>query len=143
MTEREKNANRHHKRTIMAGDKEIRQFIKDNAPQIVGNERFMAELVRQIELLPVPAALSGKSEEEIRSAKALIVATARKIKRHNRIMAVAVAMVSVALLGALLSLYYFSPDVRTFVQQYFVYVSIGFSAVVLAAALTVSSLRRI
>lgn len=58
-------------------------------------------------------------------------------------MAVAVAMVSVALLGALLSLYYFSPDVRTFVQQYFVYVSAGFSAVVLAAALTGYSLRRI
>ena len=63
----------------MATDNEIRKFIRDNMPQVKGNDRFMDELVRQIELLPVPASLAGKSEEEIRSAVDLIWATARKI----------------------------------------------------------------
>lgn len=78
----------------MSTDKEIRQFIRDNMPQIKGNERFMAELVRQIELLPVPASLSGKTDEEIRTAMDLISAAARKIKRRNRIKAVSAAAVS-------------------------------------------------
>lgn len=119
----------------MSTDKEIRQFIRDNMPQIKGNERFMAELVRQIELLPVPASLSGKTDEEIRTAMDLISAAARKIKRRNRIKAVSAAAVSACLLGVLLAAYYFLPGVRPFVQQLFVYVFAGFAAVVLAVAL--------
>lgn len=119
----------------MSTDKEIRQFIRDNMPQIQGNERFMAELVRQIELLPVPASLSGKTEEEIRTAMDLISAAARKIKRRNRIKAVSAAAVSACLLGVLLAAYYFLPGVGPFVQQHFVYVFAGFAAVVLAVAL--------
>ena len=34
-------------------DSEIRKFIHDNMPQIEGSGRFMDELVRQIDLLPV------------------------------------------------------------------------------------------
>ena len=119
----------------MSTDKEIRQFIRDNMPQIKGNERFMSELVRQIELLPVPASLSGKTEEEIRTAMDLISAAARKIKHRNRIKAVSAAAVSACLLGVLLAAYYFLPGVRPFVQQHFVYVFAGFAAVVLAVAL--------
>ncbi len=119
----------------MSTDKEIRQFIRENMPEIKGGDKFMAELVRQIELLPVPASLAGKPEEEIRSAMDLIAATARRIKRRNRLRAVSAAAVTAVLLGAVLAVYYLVPDIRHFVQQHFVYVFAGFAAVVLAVAL--------
>lgn len=119
----------------MSTDKEIRQFIRENMPEIKGGDKFMAELVRQIELLPVPASLAGKSEAEIRTAMDLIAATARRIKRRNRLKAVSAAAVTAVLLGAVLAVYYLVPDIRHFVQQHFVYVFAGFAAVVLAVAL--------
>ena len=119
----------------MSTDKEIRQFIRENMPEIKGGDKFMAELVRQIELLPVPASLAGKSEAEIRTAMDLIAATASRIKRRNRLKAVSAAAVSAVLLGAVLAVYYLVPDIRLFVQQHFVYVFAGFAAVVLAVAL--------
>lgn len=119
----------------MSTDKEIRQFLRENMPEIKGGDKFMAELVRQIELLPVPASLAGKSEEEIRTAMDLIVATARRIKRRNRLKAVSAAAVTAVLLGAVLAVYYLVPDIRLFVQQHFVYVFAGFAAALLAAAL--------
>lgn len=120
---------------IMATDNEIRKFIRDNMPQVKGNDRFMDELVRQIELLPVPASLAGKSEEEIRSAVDLIWATARKIKRRNRIKALSVTFLSIICLAVLLAVYYMVPQVHELVAQNYVYILAAFSAVILAAAL--------
>ena len=121
----------------MATDNEIRKFIRDNMPQVKGNDRFMDEdeLVRQIELLPVPASLAGKSEEEIRSAVDLIWATARKIKRRNRIKALSVTFLSIICLAVLLAVYYMVPQVHELVAQNYVYILAAFSAVILAAAL--------
>lgn len=119
----------------MATDNEIRKFILDNMPQVKGNDRFMDELVRQIELLPVPASLAGKSEEEIRSAVDLIWATARKIKRRNRIKALSVTFLSIICLAVLLAVYYMVPQVHELVAQNYVYILAAFSAVILAAAL--------
>ena len=119
----------------MATDNEIRKFIRDNMPQVEGNDRFMDELVRQIELLPVPASLAGKSEEEIRSAVDLIWATARKIKRRNRIKALSVTFLSIICLAVLLAVYYMVPQVHELVAQNYVYILAAFSAVILAAAL--------
>lgn len=120
---------------IMATDNEIRKFIRDNMPQVKGNDRFIDELVRQIELLPVPASLAGKSEEEIRSAVDLIWATARKIKRRNRIKALSVTFLSIICLAVLLAVYYMVPQVHELVAQNYVYILAAFSAVILAAAL--------
>ena len=119
----------------MATDNEIRKFIRDNMPQVKGNDRFMDELVRQIELLPVPASLAEKSEEEIRSAVDLIWATARKIKRRNRIKALSVTFLSIICLAVLLAVYYMVPQVHELVAQNYVYILAAFSAVILAAAL--------
>ena len=119
----------------MATDNEIRKFIRDNMPQVKGNDRFMDELVRQIELLHVPASLAGKSEEEIRSAVDLIWATARKIKRRNRIKALSVTFLSIICLAVLLAVYYMVPQVHELVAQNYVYILAAFSAVILAAAL--------
>ena len=119
----------------MATDNEIRKFIRDNMPQVKGNDRFMDELVRQIELLPVPASLAGKSEEEIRSAVDLIWATARKIKRRNRIKALSVTFLSIICLAVLLAVYYMVPQVHELVAQNYVYFLASFSEVLLAAAL--------
>ena len=39
----------------MATEKDIRKFMKDNAPAMRDGGHFMEDIVRQIELLPVPA----------------------------------------------------------------------------------------
>ena len=53
-------------------------------PQIEGSGRFMDELVRQIDLLPVPASLDGRSEEEKQANIRMILDVARSIKRRYR-----------------------------------------------------------
>ncbi|MBO5075528.1 MAG: hypothetical protein J6C35_09515 [Bacteroidales bacterium] len=49
----------------MKTDKDIRKFLQDNKIQVLEDDAFIADLVRQIDLLPVPASLRGTDEERI------------------------------------------------------------------------------
>ena len=64
----------------MATDKEIRQFVKANMPKVKDSDRFMAELVSQIDLLPEPAALRKRSEGEIQAAASRLSVLAGRMK---------------------------------------------------------------
>ena len=111
-------------------EKEIRQFIHDNMPQVRGSEAFMAELVRQIELLPIPASLSGRTEEE----KQAIMSVVRSIKRRNRLTAVAFGAGAIAILAALTATVFTVPVIRDFVLGNYLYIAIAFTAAVLVCA---------
>lgn len=119
----------------MSTDKEIRKFIKDNMPDVKGSDRFMSDLVRQIELLPVPSSLSGKSEEDIQASKSLVMSVARQLKRRSRIRAVLAAVSMMAVLMLVVGVLYFFPEAKAVLDEYYLYISVAFSAVVLAATL--------
>ena len=115
-------------------EKEIRQFIHDNMPQVRGSEAFMAELVRQIELLPIPASLSGRTEEEKQADIQAIMSVVRSIKRRNRLTAVAFGAGAIAILAALTATVFTVPVIRDFVLGNYLYIAIAFTAAVLVCA---------
>ena len=93
-------------------DSEIRKLIHDNMPQIEGSGRFMDELVRQIDLLPVPASLDGRSEEEKQANIRMILDVARSIKRRYRRSAILFAVLSVVLLSCAVLAIFLIPELH-------------------------------
>ena len=115
---------------FMATEKDIRKFIKDNAPGLPDGDRFMADLARQIDLLPVPSALAGKDrdvESEIRIVREL----ASFVKR--RLLRAALLATIVALLAFILvmSLWLAYPVIWETLSRYGYYIFGAVSAVIL------------
>ena len=87
----------------MKTDKDIRKFLQDNKIQVTEDDAFIADLVRQIDLLPVPASLRGTDEERIQENMrilSLIREMLRKRCRRQALMAL--------LLNAVLSMIMFA-----------------------------------
>lgn len=87
----------------MKTDKDIRKFLQDNKIQVPEDDAFIADLVRQIDLLPVPASLRGTDEERIQENMrilSLIREMLRKRCRRQALMAL--------LLNAVLSMIMFA-----------------------------------
>lgn len=124
-------------------EKEIRQFIHDNMPQVRGSEAFMAELVRQIELLPTPASLSGRTEEEKQADIKAIMSLVRSIKRRNRLTALAIGAGAVAVLVCIVSAVFVITPVRDFVISNYIYIAIAFAAAILACAFIIPRTSRL
>ena len=124
-------------------EKEIRQFIHDNMPQVRGSEAFMAELVRQIELLPTPASLSGRTEEEKQADIKAIMSLVRSIKRRNRLTALAIGAGAVAVLVCIVSAVFMIPPVRDIVISNYIYIAIAFTAAILACAFIIPRTSRL
>ncbi len=67
----------------MKTEQDIRKFMQENRIPLPKDSAFMDELIRQIDLLPVPASLSDhndKVQENIRMLTAVMDA----VRRHNR-----------------------------------------------------------
>lgn len=70
----------------MATEKDIKRFMQEHKIPVPKDDKFMADLVRQIDLLPVPASLSGRDEEKMNEnlrIVGLIRATFRKRYRRQ------------------------------------------------------------
>lgn len=67
----------------MATEKDIRKFMQDNRISVPQDDAFMEELVRQIDLLPTPAGLSGTdtTQDNLRILQTIRMAMK---KRHRR-----------------------------------------------------------
>lgn len=90
----------------MRTEKEIRKFIKDNRIPVPKNDRFMSELIRQIDLLPQPAALNGSEEELLRQNILLVEAIRACLRRYLRRKAIATLLVNAVIcLGMLLTVF--------------------------------------
>lgn len=90
----------------MRTEKEIRKFIKDNRIPVPKDDRFMSELIRQIDLLPQPAALNGSEEELLRQNILLVEAIRAYLRRYLRRKAIATLLVNAVIcLGMLLTVF--------------------------------------
>lgn len=68
----------------MKTEKDIRKFLQDNKIQVPEDDAFMADLIRQIDLLPVPASLNGTDEERVQENMRILVLIREMLKKRCR-----------------------------------------------------------
>lgn len=110
---------------IMKTEKDIRKFMQDNRIQVPKDDRFMEDLIRQINLLPVPASFDGSSEDRIMENQRLLEMIRQAMKRRYRRQALVTLLLDVAIMSALfMAVYLFvmpqmpysSPVVQALIQ---------------------------
>ena len=83
----------------MATEKDIRKFMQDNRISVPQDDAFMEELVRQINLLPTPASLSGTDniQDNLRILQTIRIA----MKKRHRRQALLLALTDIAICAAI------------------------------------------
>lgn len=124
----------------MASEKDIRHFVKHNMPRPENGTAFMEEYRRSIDLLPVPSSMSCRSPEDIDSSIAALKKAAGTLKKRSRITAVAVTLVSIAVLlwiaAAIGSLHHdFLTRAGAFISSHRFFIIVTFAAVVTALSM--------
>lgn len=128
----------------MKTDKDIRKFLQDNKIQVPEDDAFIADLVRQIDLLPVPASLRGTDEERIQENMrilSLIREMLRKRCRRQALMALLLnAVLSIIMFAALYFLVnpqmpYSSPVIQFVITWRYMFLGV-FSLGILAFSLS-------
>jgi len=66
----------------MKTEKDIRTFMQENKMNLADGDRFMADLARQIDLLPVPAALDGSEMRKRQEALDAVSAKFAAMKKQ-------------------------------------------------------------
>ena len=78
----------------MKTEQDIRRFIQENRIPLPKDSAFMDELVRQINLLPVPASLSDR-DARIKENLSMLSAVMEVVRKHNRKQILLLALVNV------------------------------------------------
>lgn len=95
----------------MKTDTEIRKFIQDNKIQIPKDDAFMADFIRQIDLLPVPASLSGGDEERIQENLRILSLIREALRKRYRRQAIKTLAIDIVLCVILfVAVYIFLPQ---------------------------------
>ena len=81
----------------MATEKDIKKFMQDHKIPVPKDGRFMDELVRQIDLLPVPASLSGRDEEKLNESLRIVGLIRATFRRRYRRQALAVLIADIVI----------------------------------------------
>lgn len=89
-----------------------------NRPSVPVDDGFMEDLVRQIDLLPVPASLNGKDDAACQEKILKIMDMSAKKKESDRRHAIAVATVSVICAVLSLALISLLPEVKVQAPEY-------------------------
>lgn len=81
----------------MATEKDIKRFMQDHKIPVPKDDKFMADLVRQIDLLPVPAALSGRDEEKMNENLRIVGLIRETFRKRYRRQALAVLIADIVI----------------------------------------------
>lgn len=91
----------------MKTDKDIRKFLQDNKIQVPEDDAFIADLVRQIDLLPVPASLRGTDEERIQENMRILSLIREMLRKRCRRQALMALLLNAALSIIIFAALYF------------------------------------
>ncbi|MBO5074604.1 MAG: hypothetical protein J6C35_04760 [Bacteroidales bacterium] len=91
----------------MKTDKDIRKFLQDNKIQVLEDDAFIADLVRQIDLLPVPASLRGTDEERIQENMRILSLIREMLRKRCRRQALMALLLNAALSIIMFAALYF------------------------------------
>lgn len=91
----------------MKTDKDIRKFLQDNKIQVPEDDAFIADLVRQIDLLPVPASLRGTDEERIQENMRILSLIREMLRKRCRSQALMALLLNAALSIIMFAALYF------------------------------------
>lgn len=91
----------------MKTDKDIRKFLQDNKIQVPEDDTFIADLVRQIDLLPVPASLRGTDEERIQENMRILSLIREMLRKRCRRQALMALLLNAALSIIMFAALYF------------------------------------
>lgn len=91
----------------MKTDKDIRKFLQDNKIQVPEDDAFIADLVRQIDLLPVPASLRGTDEERIQENMRILSLIREMLMKRCRRQALMALLLNAALSIIIFAALYF------------------------------------
>lgn len=91
----------------MKTDEDIRKFLQDNKIQVPEDDAFIADLVRQIDLLPVPASLRGTDEERIQENMRILSLIREMLRKRCRRQALMALLLNAALSIIMFAALYF------------------------------------
>ena len=91
----------------MKTDKDIRKFLQDNKIQVPEDDAFIVYLVRQIDLLPVPASLRGTDEERIQENMRILSLIREMLRKRCRRQALMALLLNAALSIIMFAALYF------------------------------------
>ncbi len=71
-------------------EKDIKSFVQSYKPSVTNNDKFMSELIRQIDMLPVPASMHGKTltEEQQKQIAALFAKNLKSVGIRQTLLAI-------------------------------------------------------
>ena len=75
--------------------------MQDHRIPVPKDDRFMDELVRQIDLLPVPASLSGRDEEKLNESLRIVGLIRATFRRRYRRQALLLVLADIAICAAI------------------------------------------
>ena len=136
----------------MKTEQDIRIFMQENRIPLPKDDAFMADLVRQMNMLPERAAVPARNDERIQENISMLKMVTDALRKHNRKEALKMLVMSVVICMALYVTGYFviRPDILTgdsaavqFILQWR-YMLMGFASLaVMAATIGTTDLVRI